>query len=412
MMISARANRMKVPRLLLALVLNLVAVDLHAQVVEQSSLHDALGQLVKTTDSTGVVVEYVYDMTGNLIEIKRSITDGLSIAYFTPGEGLVGSVVTIQGQRFSAIPGANDVRFNGTAATVLSASPLLLTVTVPPGATSGPITVTVGGETATSAQPFAVVATPVITGVAPQYLVSFGSPYGNDGGGTQLTKSDSQIQITGTNLTGSTFTFLPEIVPAPLTVNSTTIDPSGNSATLGVTIASRASGSFTVVATNGSGSSSAFSSSANTITVLEGALDPDGDGLTNAQEVAAGTDPFRADTDGDEFPDGYEVAAGSNPLNPQSTPVSLAYAVVSVLNRTDPGTGAGVVTSGPLSVLNRTDPAAAQGAFFGLTISVFNQTDPSASNGVLIAPPVSVFNITAPQGYAIGSGVSVNNVPP
>jgi hypothetical protein len=41
--------------------------------------------------------------------------------------------------------------------------------------------------------------------------------------------------------------------------------------------------------------------------------DPDGDGLENLGEQAAGTDPLHPDSDGDGVSDGDEVAAGSNP---------------------------------------------------------------------------------------------------
>ena len=47
-----------------------------------------------------------------------------------------------------------------------------------------------------------------------------------------------------------------------------------------------------------------------------GPCDQDGDGLTNAQETTAGTDPTNANTDGDAFTDGQEVANGSDPLDP------------------------------------------------------------------------------------------------
>jgi hypothetical protein len=44
-------------------------------------------------------------------------------------------------------------------------------------------------------------------------------------------------------------------------------------------------------------------------------LDSDGDGLTNREELALGTNPNAADTDGDGFSDRAEVLAGSDPLN-------------------------------------------------------------------------------------------------
>ncbi len=46
--------------------------------------------------------------------------------------------------------------------------------------------------------------------------------------------------------------------------------------------------------------------------------DPDADGLTNAQEFLACTDPCNPDTDSDGHPDGEELSAGTDPLDPQS----------------------------------------------------------------------------------------------
>ncbi len=43
--------------------------------------------------------------------------------------------------------------------------------------------------------------------------------------------------------------------------------------------------------------------------------DPDSDGLTNAQELAAGTDPRDADSDNDGLPDGWEVGHSLDPLD-------------------------------------------------------------------------------------------------
>ena len=52
---------------------------------------------------------------------------------------------------------------------------------------------------------------------------------------------------------------------------------------------------------------------------IEGDTDPDGDGLTDEQELALGTDPLNADSDGDGVDDGTEVAAGTDPLDAASS---------------------------------------------------------------------------------------------
>ncbi len=46
--------------------------------------------------------------------------------------------------------------------------------------------------------------------------------------------------------------------------------------------------------------------------------DPDGDGMTNAEEAQQGTDPLESDTDGDGMSDGQEMEQGTNPNNPDT----------------------------------------------------------------------------------------------
>jgi hypothetical protein len=81
-------------------------------------------------------------------------TPAPTIASFTPTSGPVGTTVTISGTNFT---GASAVAFNGVSATKFTAmSSTQITAMVPNGATSGPVTVTTAGGTATSGKRFRV----------------------------------------------------------------------------------------------------------------------------------------------------------------------------------------------------------------------------------------------------------------
>src|SRR5207245_2520855 len=89
----------------------------------------------------------------------------------TPLQAGPGTTLTIQGQGFSTTPSANTVRINGIVATVLSATANTLVVTVPSGATSGTISITVGTTTANSGTAFTVLPLAQITSITPKFLV-------------------------------------------------------------------------------------------------------------------------------------------------------------------------------------------------------------------------------------------------
>ncbi len=149
-----------------------------------SYVYDDAGRLRAVIDPSSDTAIYAYDSVGNLTGITRQSSTTLTVLQFTPGSGPVGTTVTIYGTGFSATPASNTVKFNGTTATVLTASTTVLTATVPSGATTGSISVTVGANTATSAASFTVGTSPAptITTVSP----AIGPP------GTAVT-------ITGTN---------------------------------------------------------------------------------------------------------------------------------------------------------------------------------------------------------------------
>jgi gliding motility-associated-like protein len=108
-----------------------------------------------------------------------------TITNFTPASGNPGTTVTITGTNFSAAPANNTVMFNGTTAVVTSSSSTSITTTVPSGATTGKITVTVSGVTATSANTFTVPCAPL-----PPTITSFTPTSGVAG---------TSVTITGTN---------------------------------------------------------------------------------------------------------------------------------------------------------------------------------------------------------------------
>jgi hypothetical protein len=119
----------------------------------------------------GQTAIYQYDAVGNLLGIVRQPASTVSILNFTPKSGPVGTTVTLVGTGYSATASQNTVKFNGTTATVTSATTTQLVVTVPTGATTGPINVTTPGGSTNSSTPFTVTASgagvPTITSFTP-----------------------------------------------------------------------------------------------------------------------------------------------------------------------------------------------------------------------------------------------------
>ncbi|HRS38657.1 MAG TPA: hypothetical protein P5292_05705, partial [Bacteroidia bacterium] len=95
----------------------------------------------------------VTDFAGCTASCSATVAEPAEIivASFTPTSGSVGSSVTISGSGFT---GATDVSFNGTSASFTVDNDGQITVTVPVGATSGPITVSVGSCSGVSAANF------------------------------------------------------------------------------------------------------------------------------------------------------------------------------------------------------------------------------------------------------------------
>jgi len=140
---------------------------LHAD--QAQYFYDELGRLVGVIDGQNNAAVYTYDEVGNLLKIDRFNTTGGNVGIFliAPGSSLVNKPVEIRGFGYTSPAGSNQVRFNGTLASVVSGTASSLIVTVPAGGTTGPVTVTNANGTATSPQAFKVLVPPIITGVAP-----------------------------------------------------------------------------------------------------------------------------------------------------------------------------------------------------------------------------------------------------
>lgn len=361
--------------------------------------YDDLGQLTKVVDSTGTVVEYVYDPVGNILQIKRSTVaaGSLAIFNFTPQRGGLGETVTLEGQGFGATPADNSVQFNGTAATVISATPTILTVTVPAAATTGPISVTVAGQTAKSATSFTVLPLPVITSLSRKSAL-FNTTFPN-------------VVVTGINFSGASFAFQ----PLGVMVTAAAVDSTGTSAVLALKVGSSA-GTFALVATNEAGSSSAIASPNNRFTVVN---------------------PLSTAISASGIPDVVEAISGADPLDPNGAPNpslppsgEIHAMVFSVLNTAGSPNGqavtlesdgvpfstlnlAGVTgnqrlrmetNSAPFSVLNSAGsgnsqpvPFEADGAFSVLNIAAVTSGNPVSMEADAVVFSVNNTNPNAPR---------------
>ncbi|MFC6839976.1 IPT/TIG domain-containing protein [Xanthomonas theicola] len=119
-------------------------------------VHDADGRLIAVTNDAGESARYVYDVVGNIVQVERIAAGELALFSFTPRRGTSGTQVRLRGHGFNTDPADNVVRFGGVVASVASASSSDLVAVVPPGAVTGPVSVTVGAQSVSSTDAFIV----------------------------------------------------------------------------------------------------------------------------------------------------------------------------------------------------------------------------------------------------------------
>ena len=100
--------------------------------------------------------EIILTRAAGFLLVYQNLIANPTITSFLPASGPVGTQVVITGTNFSPTTTDNSIQFNGITAYVVSSTSTTITTIVPPGATTGPISVTVNNNTATSASNFTV----------------------------------------------------------------------------------------------------------------------------------------------------------------------------------------------------------------------------------------------------------------
>jgi len=124
----------------------------------------SIAVLVPTSATTGNVVVTVGGASSNAVNFTVLVPP--SVTSLTPNSGMVGTSVTVAGANFGTAQGTSALTFNGTAATPTSWSATSIAVSVPTGATTGNVVVTVG-SLASNGVNFTVVVPPSITSLTP-----------------------------------------------------------------------------------------------------------------------------------------------------------------------------------------------------------------------------------------------------
>jgi YD repeat-containing protein len=171
--------------------------------------YDKDGRLIKVNNADGTVTTYQYDAANNIIQVTNSSSATFAITSYSPGSGVAGTAVTIVGSGFNS----PIVTFNGLTAAITSSSSTSITITVPQGASSGPLAVKVGNQTLTAG-------TFLILGGAP-ILTNYALPSAQPGGTVVLsgTNFDATSPSVNTVLVGGIPATVTAVTPTQITFN-------------------------------------------------------------------------------------------------------------------------------------------------------------------------------------------------
>ena len=146
-----------------------------------------------------------------------------TVTVYNPDNGKEGAGVIISGTNFSTIASDNKVWFNGVEATVRSVSNTTILTSVPVGATTGSVTVSVKGKEAAAGPDFTVLL-PTITALSP-VKGGIGETVVLTGANYSTTPEENKVWFNGvaTTVTDATATTLTVTVPVGATTGNVSV---------------------------------------------------------------------------------------------------------------------------------------------------------------------------------------------
>ncbi len=193
---------------------------------------------VPKSATTGTVLVTTNGTASNST-ISFTVTSTPTLSSLTPATGVIGSSVTLAGSGFGATQGSSQVLFNGVSATATSWADTSITVSVPAGANSGAVTVTVGTLTSSGVQ-FTVAASAVVSSVSPASGVA-GTSVTITGSGFGASQGTSTAAFNGVSVAVTSWSDTQIVVTVPRLATTGAVVVTTNGA------ASNATVSFTVI---------------------------------------------------------------------------------------------------------------------------------------------------------------------
>jgi hypothetical protein len=360
-----------------------------------------------------------------------------TISSLSPAFGSVGTSVTISGTNLGPAQGVSTITFNGTPATPTSWNGTTILVTVPVGATTGNVVVTVNGLPSNGApftvNPISVSVSPtaVTLGTGAQQIFSLsvqndslgqGVTWGLSGAGCggaacgtiqpynaapgeiynapAIAPNPSTVTLTATSITDPTKSATATITLFQTTPNITSLSPTSGPAGMSVTIAGTnfgaSQGTSTVTFNGAAATPTSWSSNSIIVSVPSGATT--GNVVVTEAGFASNGVPFTV-----------VPAPSITSLNPTSAPVGASVTITGTTfgasqgtsTVTFNGTAATPTSWSPTSIVVLVPSGATSG---NVVVSVAGLV----SNGALftVVPPPTISSLT-PASAAVGAGVTI-----